>query len=150
MRTTLALLSIALALGLAACSSALARKSAQHTILAAGSHGAETSWTPAEEQITNLEQKLGHMFYSVDARISGLPDGVPPYPLSEYNIRYTGTGPAESRYILGEAMHKSLPEAEKLLSTDRIAMPERGGPRYFTVMYDMKNARVTAVRFNSP
>lgn len=144
----LALLAVAFAAG---CVSGPSAKSARHSIIPAGAHGRETSWTPAAGEIETLEKKLARLFHSSDQTVvSGLSGGIPPYPLSEYNIRYTGTGPAESRYILGEAIHKTLPEAETLLSDSRFAMPEKGGPRFFTVMYKKDDERIVAVRFNEP
>lgn len=139
------MLAVALAAGCASGTS----KSAAHTILTEGEHGRETSWTPTEDDIAALEKKLAHMFTTPDARISGLVNGIPPYSVSEYNIRYTGTGPVESRYILGEAIHKSLPEAATILSDSRYAMPANGGPRYFSVMYNATAQRIVAVRFNT-
>ena len=129
------------------CTSMFTAKSERHSIVASGANGADAYWTPTEDDISRLEGKLGRMFYSVDPRISGLPDNVPPYPLSDYCIRYTGAGPADSHYILGEAMHKSLPDAAKFLDTPSMPLPGKGGPRYFTVMYDMQTGRITAVRF---
>ncbi len=150
MRTALCSLLATLVIAFAAgCASGSAR-SARHIIIPAGAHGPETSWTPSEEDIGLLEKKLAHLFTTPSAIITGLANGVPPYPLSEYNIRYTGTGPAESRYIFGEAMHKSLPEAETLLSNDRFKLPDKGGPRYFSVMHKPSEGRIVAVRFNSP
>ena len=149
--TTLALsgiLTLAVAFAFTSCtSSVFTAKSYRHAIVTAGTRGADAYWTPTEDDIHRLETKLGRMFYSSDARITGLADNVPPYPLSEYFIRYTGAGPAESHYILGEAMHKSLSDAAKFLDTPTMPLPDKGDARYFSVMYDMQTGRVTAVRF---
>ena len=144
--TPLALLGI-LALALAGCTSMFTAKSERHVIVPAGTPGADAYWTPTEDDIRRLEEKLAGMFFAADARISGLPDNIPPYPLNEYLIRYTGAGPAGNRYILGEAKHKSLPDAAKFLDTPSITMPGTGDARHFTVMYDMQSARIVAVRF---
>jgi hypothetical protein len=148
MRTTLPSILVALVLALVAGCASGTSKSARHAIVPAGTHGQETSWTPTEEDIARLEKKLAHLFTTPSAIIAGLADGIPPYPLSNYNIRYTGTGPNESRYILGEAVHKSLPDAETLLSDNNFKMPDKGGPRYFTVMHKLSDERIVAVRFN--
>ena len=144
-------LTLALALALAffhtGCSSAFTTKSDRHAIVPLGARGAEAYWTPTDDDIRRLEEKLGRMFHTADARITGLPDNIPPYPFSEYCIRYTGAGPASNRYILGEAMHKTLPDAAKFLATPSMPLPDKGDARYFTVMYDMQTGRVTAVRF---
>ena len=145
--TRLATLTLALTLALAGCTSAFTAKSATHAIVPPGSRGTETSWAPSDDDIRRIEEKLGHMFYSADARITGLPDNIPPYPLSEYYIRYTGTGPADNRYILGEAMHKTLPDAPKFIGTPAMSLPDKGDARYFTVMYNMQTDRIQAVRF---
>lgn len=151
MRTILLSILATLAIVLAAgCVSGSSAKSASHSIIPAGTHGLETSWTPTEEEIARLEKKLANLFTTPTAVITGLADGVPPYPVSEYNIRYTGTGPVESRYIFGEAIHKSLPESASLLADDRFKMPDKGGPRYFSVMYKPSDEGIKAVRFNSP
>jgi hypothetical protein len=149
MRTTLLSIFVTLALAFAAGCASESSKSARHAIVPAGARGQETSWTPAEDDIARLEKKLAHLFTTPSAIITGLADGIPPYPLSDYNIRYTGTGPNESRYILGEAVHKSLPDAETLLSGGNFKMPDRGGTRYFTVMHKPSEDRIVAVRFNS-
>jgi hypothetical protein len=133
-----------------ACGSPSRGKSAAHVIIPAGTFGVENSWTPAEAQVQEMEHQLARMFYAADRRITGLPDGIPPYPLSDYNIRYSGTGPAESRYIFAEAMHTSLPESARLLAMEKVNMPENGGPRYLSFMYDMNRKRITNVRFNTP
>ncbi|MDF9827685.1 hypothetical protein M2103_001034 [Ereboglobus sp. PH5-5] len=149
MRTALLFLLSALALALASGCASGTSKSAAYNIIPAGAHGRETSWTPTEGDIATLEKKLTRQFSMPDKMvISGIAEGLPPYSLSEYNIRYTGTGPVESRYILGEAVHKSLPEAATLLTDSRYVMPEKGGPRYFTVMYKPAEERIVAVRFN--
>ena len=144
--TPIALLGI-FALVLTGCTSMFTPKSARHAIVPAGARGADAYWTPTGDDIRRLEEKLGRMFHSVDARITGLPDYVSPHPLSEFYIRYTGAGPASNRYILGEAMHKTLPDAAKFLDTPAMPMPDQGDARYFTVMYDMQTARIVAVRF---
>jgi len=145
--TLLGILTLALAFASAGCTSVFTAKSNRHSIVPAGSRGADAYWTPTEDDIRRLEEKLGRMFYSADARIDGLPDNVPPYPLSEYCIRYTGAGPADSRYILGEAMHKSLPDTAKFLDTPAMPLPDKADARYFTIMYNMQTDRVEAVRF---
>jgi hypothetical protein len=148
------LLTILLAAGVfafvSACGSPSRGKSAAHVIIPAGTFGVENSWTPDEARVQEMERQLARMFYAADRRITGLPDGIPPYPLSDYNIRYSGTGPAESRYIFAEAMHTTLPESARLLTMEKVNMPETGGPRYLTFMYDMNRKRITNVRFNTP
>ncbi|MDR2673333.1 MAG: hypothetical protein LBC18_00285 [Opitutaceae bacterium] len=151
MKPLLTLLLAAAALAFAtACGSPSRGKSAAHIIIPAGTFGVENSWTPSEDQVREMERELARMFYAADRRITGLPDGVPPYPLSDYNIRYSGSGPAESRYIFAEAMHTSLPESARLLTMGKVILPENGGPRYLTFMYDMNRKRITNVRFNAP
>jgi len=146
--TPLALLGmLALALFHTGCASTFTAKSARYAITPVGARGADAYWTPTTDDIRRLEEKLGRMFYAADARITGLPDNIPPYPLSEYYIRYTGAGPADNRYILGEAMHKTLPNAAAFLATPAMTMPDKGDARYFTIMYDMQTARIVAVRF---
>jgi len=143
----LGIFALAIALMHTSCASTFTPKSDRHAIIAAGARDSGAYWTPAEDDIRRLEEKLGRMFHSVDTRITGLPDAVAPYPLSEYDIRYTGAGPADNRYILGEAMHKTLPDAAKFLATPDMLLPDKGDARYFTVMYDMQTARIVAVRF---
>jgi len=142
----LATLALSLALTHAGCSTSTPQ-SARHTITPIGAAGADAYWTPTPGDIRRLEEKLNRIFHSSDDRVKGLPDNVPPYPLSEYYIRYTGAGPAGNRYILGEAMHKTLPDAPKFIGTPAMSLPDKGDARYFTVMYNMQTDRIQAVRF---
>jgi len=143
----LGMLALALALFHTGCASTFAAKSARNSIVPAGARGSEAYWIPTDDDIRRVEEKLGRMFHTADDRIKGLPDNIAPYPLSEYYIRYTGAGPAGNRYILGEAMHKTLPDAAKFLATPAMRFPDKGDARYFTVMYDMQTSRIVAVRF---
>jgi hypothetical protein len=146
----IALFAIAL---LAGCASAPSNRSAAYVVLPPSAQSSrEITWQPAETDIADLERKLSALFSNPDARIAGLPDGIPPFPISEYVVRYSGTGPEDSRYILGLAVHRNTVEREKFLSptASKPTVQTNDGGQHFSVMYDAEKDYIVAVGFNAP
>lgn len=135
---------------LAGCATSLDQRSANHIVIPASQGSGQTAWTPSEADLSKLEYNLGILFNNPDTRITGLPDLLPPYPLSDYVIRYTVAGPKDSIFLVGEAVHKSRPEARTQLDATQPGFDPKAvkGTFFFTVLYDVKLEMIREVHFN--
>lgn len=147
-RLTLLLATAAL---LAGCATPIENRSSRHIVIAANVNLGQTTWTPSEADIRNVESQVGFLFANPDMRLTGLTEFPPPYPLGDYVVRYTVAGPADQPYLLGEAVHKTRPEADAQLDPASPGFdPQKSvGPMFFTLLYDVKSGSLREVHFNS-
>jgi hypothetical protein len=133
------------------CATPRETQSAGHIVIPANTQLGQTSWTPAVSDIRDIEAQIAFLFNNPDERITGLSEAPPPYPLSDYVIRYTVAGPVDQPYVLGEAVHSSRPEATTQLNPNAPGFdPKKArGPMYFTFLYNVKNSRIRELHFPS-
>lgn len=138
---------------LAGCASGPAgHKSSAHVVIPGNTQLGQTDWIPNEQELADLEAQLGTLLLNPDARVQGIGDMAPPYPLKDYLIRFTVTGPKDSAFILGEAVHKSRPEAATHLDPKHPAydLKKVHGAYYFTFVFDVKFGTVREILFATP
>ncbi|WP_404421110.1 hypothetical protein [Nibricoccus sp. IMCC34717] len=131
------------------CATPLETRSAGHVVIPGNTQLGQTTWTPSDSDIRDIETEIAFLFNNPDERITGLGETPPPYPLSDYMIRYTVAGPVDQPYVLGEAVHRTRPEAATQLNPNAPGFdPKKArGPMYFTFLYNVKTNRIRELHF---